>query len=211
LKVEPASGLDCSGDFKAAPDIRISGPAAGGGYVLRTGPKVKVSGRQADPATSGTATFATFRRHWPATRIRVITNGFFLHRHPELSSVLAAVGNSDLTLSVHYDGPGYAERLRPVHDLLASWQRDHGIVVQTLQSHQGWTRRYLGYGDEMLPFEDGLPRQSWEICPARHCKQRHDGKIWKCAPLAYLGMQEAKYELSGKWDPYLSHLQMPLA
>src|ERR1700677_977334 len=29
LKDEPASGLDCSGDFKAAPDIRQSGPAAG--------------------------------------------------------------------------------------------------------------------------------------------------------------------------------------
>src|SRR3981081_4317055 len=44
LKDEPASGLDCSGDFKAAPDIRTSGPAAGGGYVLRAGPKVKVAG-----------------------------------------------------------------------------------------------------------------------------------------------------------------------
>jgi len=29
LKDEPASGLDCSGEFKAAPDIRQSGPAAG--------------------------------------------------------------------------------------------------------------------------------------------------------------------------------------
>jgi hypothetical protein len=44
LKDEPPSGLDCSGDFKAAPDIRQSGPAAGGGYVLRAGPKVKVRG-----------------------------------------------------------------------------------------------------------------------------------------------------------------------
>jgi hypothetical protein len=41
LKDEPASGLDCSGDFKAAPDIRQNGPAAGGGYVLRVGAKVK--------------------------------------------------------------------------------------------------------------------------------------------------------------------------
>jgi len=29
-------------DFKAAPDIRQSGPAAGGGYVLPAQPKVKV-------------------------------------------------------------------------------------------------------------------------------------------------------------------------
>jgi hypothetical protein len=32
------------GDFKAAPDIRACGPAAGGGYVLRAGAKVKVAG-----------------------------------------------------------------------------------------------------------------------------------------------------------------------
>jgi hypothetical protein len=33
-------------DFKAAPDIRQSGPAAGGGYVLRARPKVKVARNQ---------------------------------------------------------------------------------------------------------------------------------------------------------------------
>jgi hypothetical protein len=43
-KDEPPSGLDCSGEIKAAPDIRQNGPAAGGGYVLRAGPKVKVRG-----------------------------------------------------------------------------------------------------------------------------------------------------------------------
>jgi hypothetical protein len=46
LKDEPASGLDCSGDFKAAPDIRQSGPTAGGGYVLRARPKVKAGGTE---------------------------------------------------------------------------------------------------------------------------------------------------------------------
>jgi hypothetical protein len=145
------------------------------------------------------------RRHWPETHIRIITNGFFLHRHPELPSALAAAGKADIALSVHYDGTGYAERLRPIFDLLASWQRDHGTVVHTWQSHEGWTRRYLGFGDEMLPFEDGRPRQSREVCPARHCKQLHDGKIWKCVPLAHLGLQKAKFELSGKWDPYLQY------
>jgi hypothetical protein len=46
-KDEPASGLGCSGDFKAAPDIRQSGPAAGGGYVLRIRRKVKMRGKLA--------------------------------------------------------------------------------------------------------------------------------------------------------------------
>src|SRR5882724_2312190 len=43
-KDEPPSGLDCSGEFKAAPDIRLSGPAAGGGYLLPVEEKVKVQG-----------------------------------------------------------------------------------------------------------------------------------------------------------------------
>jgi hypothetical protein len=49
-KDEPASGLGCSGDFNAAPDIRQSGPAAGGGYVLRPGSKVKVREKLAFPS-----------------------------------------------------------------------------------------------------------------------------------------------------------------
>ena len=145
------------------------------------------------------------RRHWPMVRIRIITNGFFLHRHPDLPLVLAADGNTDLALSVHHDGTEYAERLRPIFDLLETWQRDHGTKFHIWPSHQGWTRRYLGFGDAMLPFEDGRPRQSWEICPARHCKQLYEGKLWKCAPLAYLGLQKAKYRLSDKWDPYLRY------
>src|ERR1700722_6328506 len=46
LKDEPASGLDCSGEFKAAPDIRQSGPTAGGGYLLRTPPKARAPGTE---------------------------------------------------------------------------------------------------------------------------------------------------------------------
>ena len=76
------------------------------------------------------------RRHWPAARICIVTNGFFLHRHPDLPSTLAAAGNAELALSVHHDGAGYMERLRPVFDLLANWQRDHGTIVRTRLSQQ---------------------------------------------------------------------------
>jgi hypothetical protein len=145
------------------------------------------------------------RKHWPHTHIRIITNGFFLHRHPELPTTLARAGNSDLALSVHHGGSAYLDRLRPIFDLLEDWQRNHGTIVHTWPSHHGWTRRYHGFGATMLPFEDDKPRQSWEICPARDCKQLHEGKLWKCAPLAYLGLQKGKYNLSGKWDRYLQY------
>ncbi len=41
------AGSVFSGDFRAAPDIRQSGPAAGGACVLRTGEKVKVGRNRA--------------------------------------------------------------------------------------------------------------------------------------------------------------------
>jgi hypothetical protein len=145
------------------------------------------------------------RRHWPDTRIEIISNGFFLHRHPTLPGILAADANNKLIVSVHHDSDEYRERLRPIFELLETWQREHKLRVDIRPSDKNWTRRYEGFGGAMLPFEDGDPRASWEICPARHCKQLHDGQIWKCAPLAYLPMQKAKYQLSGKWDPYLAY------
>lgn len=57
----------------------------------------------------------------------------------------------------------------------------------------------------MEPFKDGQQRQSWERCPAKHYPQLFEGKIWKCAPLAYLKLQDAKYRLSDSWKPYLQY------
>ena len=119
--------------------------------------------------------------------------------------MLREAGNADIGLSVHHDDAAYTERRRPVRELLDSWQRDHGLEVLVRRSHAQWTRRYQGFGADMLPFEDSQPRESWKICPAKWCKQLHDGKIWKCAPLAYLGMQKARFDLSPKWNPYLRY------
>ena len=145
------------------------------------------------------------RRHWPDAHLRLVTNGFFLHRHPALPEVLRGDPNACIYLSIHHDAPEYEEKLRPILELLHSWVRDYGIRVKSSQSFRNWTRRYLGNGDAMEPFTDGLPRKSWEQCPARHCPQLFEGKLWKCAPLAYLKLQAAKYRLSDHWKPYLEY------
>ncbi|MBN9219176.1 MAG: radical SAM protein [Mesorhizobium sp.] len=145
------------------------------------------------------------RRHWPDATIEIVSNGFFLHRHPTLPAILAADRDARLTVSVHHDSEEYRERLKPVFDLLDAWRQEHGLRIDIRPSNKNWTRRYQGLGDAMMPFEDGDPRASWEICPARHCKQLYQGQIWKCAPLAYLPMQKAKYRLSEKWEPYLAY------
>src|SRR3979411_1002540 len=53
------AGSIVSGDFKAAPDIRQNGPAAGGGYVLRAGPKVKVWGTKGQGSGSNVPEFGS--------------------------------------------------------------------------------------------------------------------------------------------------------
>jgi hypothetical protein len=145
------------------------------------------------------------RRHWPDSYIRIRTNGFFLHRHPRLPALLAADGRTAISLAVHHDSPEYRERLRPIFDLVENWRRDYGVVTDVDQSFADWTRRYEGFGAKMQPFEDGAPRASWEICPARFCRQLFEGKLWKCAPLTYLKMQKAKFGISEKWDFYLRY------
>ena len=145
------------------------------------------------------------RRHWPDAFIRIRTNGFFLHRHPDLPALLAADGRAVISVAIHHDSPEYRERLRPMFDLIERWQREFAIVVEVDQAYANWTQRYQGFGAGMQPFEDGSPRASWEICPARHSKQLFEGKLWKCAPLAYLKLQKQKYELSPKWDEYLRY------
>ena len=144
-------------------------------------------------------------KHWPNTFIRLRTNGFFLHRHPSLPAVLASHGRAAICLAVHHDSPEFRERLRPTFDLLARWRQDFAIRVEVDQAFANWTRRYHGFGATMEPFEDCAPRASWEICSARQCKQLFEGKLWKCAPLTYLKMQKAKYQLSQKWDFYLRY------
>jgi hypothetical protein len=152
---------------------------------------------------------AVARAQWPAAHLRLVTNGFFLHRHPTLPAALRRAGNACIHVSIHHGTPDYLQKLEPVRELLRGWVRDHGIRVELYESFRNWTRRYHGSGSAMEPFDDGLPRQSWERCPARHCPQLFEGKIWKCGPLAYLKLQAAKYRLSGAWTPYLQY--QPLA
>jgi len=149
--------------------------------------------------------FQLARRNWPGASLRLVTNGFFLHRHPTLPLVMRDDPDAVLYLSIHHDAPEYQERLEPIRQLLAAWVKQYHIRVAVYDSHKNWTRRYKGFGAEMEPFEDGQPRSSWEHCPARFCPQLFDGKIWKCGPLAYLPLQDAKYHLSEKWKPYLQY------
>lgn len=145
------------------------------------------------------------RRHFPLAHLRIITNGFFLDRHPLLRDVLRADPDVTVYVSVHHESPEYVGKVWDNLQMLKRWAEEFGIRYATALSARGWTRRYTGYGAEMQPFGDGNPRASWEQCPARTCPQIHEGKFWKCAPLAYLPMQNERFGLGEAWSPYLAY------
>jgi organic radical activating enzyme len=149
------------------------------------------------------------RGHFPDAQLRLVTNGFFLERHPDLPKEMVAAGNAMLYVSVHHESPEYAKKLAPVLALLNEWKAKYKLPVTLYLSAKGWTRRYHGFGSTMEPYKDNNPRKSWETCVGRTCTQLFEGKIWKCPPLAYLPMQNEKYKLSESWAPYLKYQPLP--
>lgn len=148
------------------------------------------------------------RIHWPVSKIRVVTNGFFLHRHPDLPQALRET-DTLLALSRHHQSVEYSARFQPIEELARGWERDQGIRLQIWPADERWTRRYRGSGAEMQPYEDSRPRESWNTCTGKGSKQIYLGKLWKCPALTYLRLQDAKFKLGEKWQPYLRY--QPLA
>jgi len=144
------------------------------------------------------------REKFPTSEIIVVSNGFLLNQHPRLPVALRGT-KTTLHISVHHDSDEYQRKLEPVRELVADWQRRWGIDVSWRDSFENWTRRYRGFGKEMQPFDDGDPEASWRSCPAKWCLQLHEGKLWKCPAIAYLGMQDRKYGLGDEWRPYLEY------
>jgi hypothetical protein len=142
------------------------------------------------------------RRHFPGARLEVTSNGFFLERHPDLPEALAG---GRLVLSQHARDPDYLARFERAERLARAWAAG-GLDVYIRRMPGKWTRRYAGYGPTMRPLGDGDARTAWSNCPARHCLQLHEGRLWKCPFVAYLPMQVARFpELAEPWRVMLAY------
>ncbi len=84
------------------------------------------------------------RRHWPTAHLRLVTNGFFLHRHPDLPLVLADDPDAAVYLSVHHDGPDYRAKVQPALDLLAEWVNRYDVRAHVYDSVRLWKRTVKG-------------------------------------------------------------------
>ena len=172
------------------------------------------------------------REKWPDSSIRIFTNGLLLKNFPELPKVLESEKIS-LTLSNHKttDSKKYDSDFEEAIKILNDWYLRYNIrisigyynhtisfkdkhinyfdVIKVIHDESvmdSWLKFYQGYGKEMKPYQDKNKEESWNNCPVyKECFQLHEGKIYKCSPLAYLPLLDKKFGLSKEWDFYLKY------
>ena len=152
---------------------------------------------------------AVARESFPRARIQLVTNGWFLHRHPDLPAALEE-NNVRLELSVHHEGEAYLARLAEILMLLLEWRERNRFRLHVRRSYGRWQRLFCVSGRDLLPVADGEPAAAWEACGSRDCLQLHEGKLWKCPPVAYLPMVAEKFAIDrNAWRAWLDY--RPLA
>ena len=138
-------------------------------------------------------------------RLDITTNGVLLYKYPDLPKVLSD-NNCGLKISKHGTNTEYNELWKSIESIALEWKEKYNINVDFWKSDVVWFEMYKGFGNSMEPFEDNNPEESWNNCvTGQDCFQIHEGNIYKCAPLAYLPMTGQMYNLSDKWDHYLTY------
>lgn len=142
----------------------------------------------------------------PYTQIDLVSNASFLHLHPRLPKALIAT-ETNLAISIHSTKhKNYIKKFKSGYTLAKEWKHSLGVHVEFWDyTNEYWTPQYNGFGNNMFPYEDKNPLESWKKCVSKYAIQLHENKLWKCPALAYLPMQAKKYNLSDKWNPYLKY------
>jgi len=136
---------------------------------------------------------------FPESRIRIVTNGFLLGRHLELPAVMAmAADRVNLEVSVHHGSTEFEKKFAKVRALVDLWRQDYRVNIEIKESYKKWTRRYHIRAGEMI-FPNGNPREAWEVCIGKHCKQLFLGKIWKCPPISYFSLMQQSMKVEERW------------
>ena len=124
------------------------------------------------------------------------TNGSFLYKHPQIKQVLLE-NHIRLYLSVHY---------KEVSDIVQKWQKEGvDLTVYNPADEGHWHYFYKVTPEGIAPCNDNDITSSWKHCTAKKYFQLYQGKIWKCAPVAYLHLMEKQFADQTDWQPYLKY------
>lgn len=144
---------------------------------------------------------------WPGAERIVITNGLSIGRHPGLFELLAET-DTRLDLSMHsYKDTDYLLRFNRSLVEIETARARFGFRMAFRPGEYRFYRTYRGEGPEMRPFFDNDPESSYKVCANANCRTIHLGALWKCPPLAYLGLAADKLGLGEveEWRAYLAY------
>lgn len=150
------------------------------------------------------------REVWPRSRLLLVSNGFYLERHPELPQALV---DADCTfdISKHGDDPAYNAQFAAGWEIVNQWQAAYPkLRVHLRQSHQGWMRQYRVIDGVPMPFRSD-PAAAFRVCMQKSCTQLYQGKLWKCPALAYFGLFAKKLKLENvqEWQLFKDYAPCP--
>jgi organic radical activating enzyme len=134
------------------------------------------------------------RESWPSSKLMLVSNGFFLHRFPELPQVLVDT-KCQLEISQHGTHADYLERFQEVKSLVWSWREKYPTLrIRIRQSHKRWMRQYNIVDGKPMPF-DSKPEAAFKICMQKTCTQLHKSMLFKCPALAFFALLEKRLRL----------------
>lgn len=150
------------------------------------------------------------RELWPRAERHMITNGLCLDRHPGLFELLADT-DTRFDLSMHsYKDTDYLLRFNQALVEIERARHRFGFRMAFRPAEYRFYRTYLGEGKSMMPFADKDPETSYQVCLNSNCRTIHLGALWKCPPLAYLGLAADRLGLRDviEWRAYLEYLPL---
>ncbi len=150
------------------------------------------------------------REYWPDSNLMLVTNGFFIDRHPELPATLVDT-ECRLEVSQHGRHEKYLERFNVAKRTVWQWRADYpGIQIKIRQSHRGWMRQYRVEDGKPMPF-DSKPDESYRVCMQKTCTQLFRNCLWKCPALAYHALMEERLKLESTpaWQLFRDYKACP--
>ena len=137
-------------------------------------------------------------------KFELVSNALLINKHPDLPKALSDT-SCTLTITKHSEDPTYLKLFGKSIKTIDEW----GIEYVIHDATHYWLKGYIGYGSNIKPLTGDF-QESWNNCPTgQENFQLYNGKIYKCAPLAYLPLQKQKYpNLSDKWNPYLKYIPL---
>lgn len=135
----------------------------------------------------------------------LVSNGVFFSERLDLVPALINT-RTCLLISLHADYTAQQlDALKQSLKLAVEVAVGQGMRLRIFNAAQGWRRLYQGEGADILPFDDGDERMSCQNCAIGNSPVIHDGKLWKCPPLAFLPCIVCKLKNPAPWEPYLKY------